>query len=260
MRYPRCFIAILLFLILPWASMSAAGNHVVLIMGGDVEWSLNSRPPTVRTPVVAPGPFGFLVFGKLDVRDHVIGDWATIPYVNEGESKAYLESLGLKGGSDDAFGESLSYPLQAGPEFTQDYSSNEELLNYPLRLLAPTFRAADLVFVNCEGALSDHARQVGLNRTPAKFAKAMRSSAVGLVNLANNHTFDAEERGFLDTLRALSSAGIAHVGDGHDLAEARQPVILARNGIKVGFPRDAPFNNMGDSAVAAHGRPGTVPA
>src|SRR2546425_4134399 len=150
-----CFVAILLFLLLPRTPMVAAGNHVVLIMGGDVEWSLNSRPPTVRYPVVDPRPFGFLVFGKRDVRDQVIGDWPPIPYVNEGESKAYLESLGLKGGSDDAFGESLSYPLQAGPEFTQDYSSNEELLNYPLRLLAPTFRAADLVFVNCEGALSD---------------------------------------------------------------------------------------------------------
>jgi len=256
---PVCFVAISLFLFLPWKPMVAAGNHVVLIMGGDVEWSLNSRPPTVRYPIVDPRPFGLLVFGKRDVRDQVIGDWPPIPYVNEGESKAYLESLGLKGGSDDAFGESLSYPLQAGPEFTQDYSSNEELLNYPLRLLAPTFRAADLVFVNCEGALSDHARQVGLNRTPAKFAKAMRSSGISLVNLANNHTFDAEERGFLDTLRALSSAGIAHVGGGHDLAEARKPVILARNGIKIGFLGYAQFNNMGESAFAADGRPGIVP-
>src|SRR5207253_232743 len=149
--------------------------------------------------------------------------------------KNYLESLGLKGGSDDSLGESLSYPLQTGQEFTQDYSSNEELLNYPLRRLAPTFRAADLVFVNCEGALSDHARQVGLNRTPQKFAKTMRASGVSIVNLANNHTFDAEERGFLDTLRALSSAGIAHVGGGHDIAEARKPGVVKRNGIKVGF-------------------------
>jgi hypothetical protein len=177
MRYPvqfwalLCFVAILLFLLLPWTPMIAAGNHVVLIMGGDVEWSLNSRPPTVRYPIVDPRPFGYLVFGKRDVRDQVIGDWPPVPYVSEGESKTYLESLGLKGGSDDSLGESLSFPLQAGPEFTQDYSSNDELLNYPLRLLAPTLRAADLVLVNCEGALSDHARQVGLNRTPAKFAK-----------------------------------------------------------------------------------------
>ena len=133
---PVCFVAILLLLVLPREPMVAAGNHVVLIMGGDVEWSLNYRRPTVRYPVADPRPFGKPVFGKLDVRDQVIGDWPPIPYVNEGESKTYLEGLGLKGGSDDSFGESLSYPLQGNPEFTQDYSSNEELLSYPLRLLA----------------------------------------------------------------------------------------------------------------------------
>lgn len=256
-----CFVAILFLLILPWKPVAAAGNHVVLILGGDVEWALNSRQPTVRYRVVDPRPFGMLVFGKRDVRDQIVDDWPPVPYVNEGESKTYLESLGLKGGSDDSSGESLSYPLpqQAGPEFTQDYSSNQELLSYPLRRLAPTFHAADLVVVNCEGALSDRARQVGLNRTPEKFAKTMRSSGISLVNLANNHTFDAEERGFLDTLRALSSAGIAHVGGGHDLAEARKPVILARNGIKLGFLGYAQFNNMGESAFAADGRPGIVP-
>src|ERR1700680_3974635 len=117
---PVCFIAILLLLILPWKPMAAAGNHVVLIVGGDVEWSLNSRPPTVRYRVVDPRPFGQLVFGKRDVRDQIIDDWPPVPYVNEGESKTYLESLGLKGGSDGSFGESLSYPLQTGEEFTQD--------------------------------------------------------------------------------------------------------------------------------------------
>jgi len=87
----------------------------------------------------------------------------------------------------------------------------------------------------------------------------MRSSGISIVNLANNHTFDAEERGFLDTLRTLSSAGIAHVGGGNDLAEARKPVILTRNGIKIGFLGYAQFNNMGESAFAADGRPGIVP-
>ena len=59
MRYsPRfwasvCFSATLLLLILPWKPMVAAGNHVVFIVGGDVEWSLNSRPPTVRYHVIA---------------------------------------------------------------------------------------------------------------------------------------------------------------------------------------------------------------
>jgi poly-gamma-glutamate synthesis protein (capsule biosynthesis protein) len=250
-----CLIATSL-LIVPWKPAAA---EVVLIFGGDVEWALNSRPPTVRYPLSDPRPFGQIVFGKRDVRDQVIGDWPPIPYVNTGESKAYLDSLGLKLGNDGSTGPSLSYPLEPRDEYTKDYSSDEQLLNYPLQRLAPTFRAADIVMVNCEGALSDHARQVGLNRTPENFANVMRSAGISIVNVANNHTFDAEERGFLDTLRALSAAGIAHVGGGNDLADARRPVIIERNGIKLGFLGYTQFNNFGETSFAAEGRPGIVP-
>jgi hypothetical protein len=250
-----------LLLIFANAPARAADNRVVLVVGGDVEWSLNSRPPTVRYPVIDQKPYGMLVFGKRDVRDQVTGDWPPVPYVNDGESKTYLESLGLKGPKESSSGEELSYPLppQARREYTQDYSSNEELLSYPLKRLAPIFHAADLVFINCEGALSDHGRQVGLNRTPEKFAGIMKSSGVGIVNLANNHTFDAEERGFLDTIQALDAAGIFHVGGGRDLAEARKPVIIERNGIKIGFVGYTQFTNFGESAFAAAGRPGVAP-
>jgi poly-gamma-glutamate synthesis protein (capsule biosynthesis protein) len=237
----------------------AADNQVVLIFGGDVEWSLNGRPPTVRYRVADPAPYGQIVYGRRDVRDQVTGDWAPIPYTDQGESGAYLKSLGLKGPNDAASGESLSFPLPGGEEYTKDYSTDDALLNYPLARLAPIFHGADLVMVNCEGALSDRGRQVGLNRTPERFAIAMRDAGIGLVNLANNHTFDAEERGFLDTLRALSLAGIAHVGGGNDLADARKPVIVERNGIKLGFLGYTQFTNIGESSFSAEGRPGVVP-
>jgi poly-gamma-glutamate capsule biosynthesis protein CapA/YwtB (metallophosphatase superfamily) len=234
-------------------------NRVLLIFGGDVEWALNARPPTVRYRVADPAPYGKIVYGRRDVRDQVTGDWPPIPYIDQGESGAYLKSLGLKGPSDASSGESLSYPILEHEEYTKDYSSDDTLLNYPLRRLSPIFHAADLVMVNCEGALSDHGRQVGLNRTPERFAISMREAGIGLVNLANNHTFDAEERGFLDTLRALSLAGIAHVGGGTDLADARKPVIVERNGIKLGFLGYTQFTNIGESSFAADGRPGVVP-
>jgi tripartite-type tricarboxylate transporter receptor subunit TctC len=75
----------------------------------------------------------------------------------------------------------------------------------------------------------------------------------------SNHTFDAEERGFLDTIRALDAAGISHVGGGRDLSEARTPVIVERNGIKIGFIGYTQFTNFGESAIAASGRPGVAP-
>jgi poly-gamma-glutamate capsule biosynthesis protein CapA/YwtB (metallophosphatase superfamily) len=252
-------IAASLTLGLPGKSAFAADNQVVFIFGGDVEWSLNARPPTVRYRVADPTPYGKIVYGRRDVRDQVTGDWPPIPYNDQSESGAYLKSLGLKGPNDSSTGESLSYPLLQQEEYTKDYSTDDALLNRPLQRLAPIFHAADLVMVNCEGALSDHGRQVGSNKTPERFATSMRSAGIGLVNLANNHTFDAEERGFLDTLRALSLAGIGHVGGGMDLADARKPAIVERNGIKMGFLGYTQFNNMGESAFAADGRPGIVP-
>ena len=255
-------LVVALVLVQPWKSTGAAGDQVSLIVGGDVEWSLNYRRPTVRYRVADPRPFGKPVFGKLDVRDQVTGDWPPIPYVYEGESKAYLDSLHLPGPSDESEGDSLSFPLPSKDDegnLGQDYSSNDQLLGYPLQRLAPTFRAADFVFVNNEGALSDKGRQNGRNQTPEKFAKVMKDSGIRIVNLANNHTFDAEERGFLDTLRALGGAGILHVGGGMDLAEARKPVIVTKNGVKLGFLGYAQFNNFGESSYAAVGRPGIVP-
>jgi poly-gamma-glutamate capsule biosynthesis protein CapA/YwtB (metallophosphatase superfamily) len=248
-----------LALSLPGKPAYAADNQVTFIFGGDVEWSLNARPPTVRYRVADPTSYGKLIYGRRDVRDQVTGDWPPIPYVDQGESGAYLKGLGLKGPSDASTGESLSYPLLEREEYTKDYSTDDALLNHPLQRLAPIFHGADLVMVNCEGALSDRGRQVGSNKTPEKFAISMRDAGIGVVNLANNHTFDAEERGFLDTLRALSMAGIAHVGGGTDLADARKPVIVERNGIKLGILGYTQFNNMGESAFAADGRPGIVP-
>jgi hypothetical protein len=124
MRYsPRfwpsicCFALFLLVVALPGKSAFAADNQVVLIFGGDVEWALNARPPTVRYRVTDPTPYGKIVFGRRDVRDQVTGDWPPIPYNDQGESGAYLKSLGLKGPSDAATGESLSYPLLVSRAF-----------------------------------------------------------------------------------------------------------------------------------------------
>src|SRR5262249_38933253 len=62
---------------------AAANNQVVMIFGGDVEWALNARPPTVRYRIADPTAYGKIVYGKRDVRDQVTGDWPPIPYVDQ---------------------------------------------------------------------------------------------------------------------------------------------------------------------------------
>src|SRR6266699_202187 len=131
--WPSIWCPALLFLfllILPGKPAYAADNQVVMIFGGDVEWSLNARPPTVRYRVADPTAFGKIVYGRRDVRDQVTGDWPPIPYIDQGESGAYLKSLGLKGPNDTSTGESLSYPLLDREEYTKDYSNDDALLNY----------------------------------------------------------------------------------------------------------------------------------
>jgi hypothetical protein len=51
-------ILLLLVLALPGKPVFAADNQVVLIFGGDVEWALNARPPTVRYRVADPTAYG----------------------------------------------------------------------------------------------------------------------------------------------------------------------------------------------------------
>jgi poly-gamma-glutamate synthesis protein (capsule biosynthesis protein) len=63
----------------------------------------------------------------------------------------------------------------------------------------------------------------------------LRAGNIRAVCLANNHMLDYGERGLTDTLAALEGAGIAGVGAGRDLAEARAGRILDVAGLKVGL-------------------------
>lgn len=218
------------------AQESSTGNHkLVLLMGGDVQWSLYLRPSTV-------------VFDTPDPADL---DWRLSPYLNQGASRALWESLQTAPIKPDHDRFAIRYDLH--------FSSPQEMIDYPLKRLSPTLHAADVVFFNLETPLSDTARMDGEARTPEAFAGALRNAGASVVTIANNHTFDAQGVGFEDTMRSLSAAGLPFIGGGHNLAEARKAVILERNGIKIGFIGYAQFSNMGEPAFAAEDRSGIVP-
>lgn len=58
---------------------------------------------------------------------------------------------------------------------------------------------------------------------------------VSVVSLANNHIFDLGNEGFYQTLNVLKEKGISCFGAGRNIDEARSPVIVSHNGIKIGF-------------------------
>lgn len=57
---------------------------------------------------------------------------------------------------------------------------------------------------------------------------------VDLVTLPGNHFFDFGEAGVRDTMAWCDRNGIIHAGGGMNAQEAKQPVFLEKNGVKIG--------------------------
>ncbi len=63
--------------------------------------------------------------------------------------------------------------------------------------------------------------------------KIYHEMGVDIVGLANNHAFDYGPDSLTDTLLTLDNAGIAHVGAGENLNEAKAPYYYIVNGYKI---------------------------
>ncbi|MBI3788176.1 MAG: CapA family protein, partial [Ignavibacteriales bacterium] len=68
-----------------------------------------------------------------------------------------------------------------------------------------------------------------------KYLRTLREGRVTLINAANNHIADYGIAGIDDTMKYLDSVGIRYVGIGKNLEEARRPVIIEKNGKRIGF-------------------------
>ncbi len=103
--------------------------------------------------------------------------------------------------------------------------------------LTGLFRDADVSFVNLEGALSTRGT---LTRGRAFFHRGGPGCGVGLreaglsgVCLANNHLMDWGEPSFEETIEVLDRNEVPWFGAGANLAEARRPLIVERDGLTI---------------------------
>ena len=113
----------------------------------------------------------------------------------------------------------------------------------PEALVAPEVvaltAAADLVVLNLECCVSERGRRWEAPgkpfffRAPPSAVELLRLLRVGCVTLANNHALDYGPQALLDTLDHLAAAGIATVGAGPDLDQARRPAVLEAAGLRV---------------------------
>jgi hypothetical protein len=123
----------------------------------------------------------------------------------------------------------------------------------------PLFDAADLVFGNFEGVLTDRHPVVpggsGASLVPVAGVAGLRDFDV--LTLANNHSMDAGRGGLADTVAALTELEVEPVGAGANRAEALTPRVLERGGVRLAVLAVTAVLQHGAEARA--GTPGVAP-
>jgi poly-gamma-glutamate capsule biosynthesis protein CapA/YwtB (metallophosphatase superfamily) len=105
--------------------------------------------------------------------------------------------------------------------------------------LAAITRAADLFVLNLECCVSSRGgrwpdpHKPFFFRAPPAAVELLLLLGVDCVTLANNHALDFGIDALCDTFDHLDEAGIAWVGAGRDVGEARAPALLEANGRSV---------------------------
>jgi poly-gamma-glutamate synthesis protein (capsule biosynthesis protein) len=115
----------------------------------------------------------------------------------------------------------------------------------PFAALREQLAAADITIGTLDTTISDAARPIGCTPTfnlaaPARALDGLRHGGFDVISHAANHVKDCGaiacgDQALLDTRANLQSAGIAAAGSGRDLAEARAPVVVVRDGVSFAF-------------------------
>ncbi|QOR36855.1 CapA family protein [Clostridium sp. 'deep sea'] len=126
----------------------------------------------------------------------------------------------------------------------------KEGLNYPYKQVEKCFIKKDIVLGNLENPIYEGNNPVCKNSNlifKAKNANATKLKEAGftILNLANNHTMDYKEAGLANTMQALHNNGISYIGAGVKNNEARKPLVIEKEGYKIGFLGYSMFSPRG---------------
>jgi poly-gamma-glutamate capsule biosynthesis protein CapA/YwtB (metallophosphatase superfamily) len=127
--------------------------------------------------------------------------------------------------------------------------------------VAAEFKMGDITIANLESPIahsgSEYTEKRFRFRAEPGVAAALKRSGINLVTLANNHSMDFGGAALNETMAHLGSAGIAWIGAGVNLDEARKMALYTIKGKKIAF--------LGYSLTqpteffAGRDRPGTTP-
>ncbi len=142
---------------------------------------------------------------------------------------------------------------------------NVDAPSVPFARVGDEFRAADIVFSNLECCLYDppvgHAvENEGFFASPAIGGEALLSAGIAAVGIANNVNYG--DAAITASVVQLDALGIPHTGAGANVAAARAPVIVSRNGVRYGLLQrssvywptnhEAGPNSTGIAVIRAH--------
>lgn len=127
---------------------------------------------------------------------------------------------------------------------------SEELLN--------AMTQADVFFLNQECSISSEGEALegkGVLHANADRMKILEGLGADVVSLGNEHAADFGQDALKENLELLKNAKIVAVGAGADANQAKQPVYLIVNGIKIGFTAASGVEDTFDLA-AGEGKAG----
>jgi poly-gamma-glutamate synthesis protein (capsule biosynthesis protein) len=132
--------------------------------------------------------------------------------------------------------------------------------------LRDTLAGADITVGTLDSTISNAAVPIGCTPTfnlagPAAFIDALTFAGFDVISHAANHIRDCGNANcgnaaMLETGEILRAAGIAMTGSGTDLAAARVPAVVERNGVRFAF---LAYDDIASYYHAAPGVPGSAP-
>jgi poly-gamma-glutamate synthesis protein (capsule biosynthesis protein) len=116
-------------------------------------------------------------------------------------------------------------------------------IEYPFELIRPHIKGADITLANLESPISERGKaeqgKYCTFRSRIETVECLVDIGIDAVSLSNNHCLDYGHDALNDTMEVLEENGIHHAGIWYDetIEDARipRPVIMHRNGLKVGF-------------------------
>ncbi len=111
--------------------------------------------------------------------------------------------------------------------------------DYPFQQTRDIVASGDISFGNLETTLATGGTKlpgkgIWFRAEPAS-AEGLKNAGFDILSIANNHILDYDTPALMETIDALEKKGLGYVGAGENLKKARQPLVIIKDNLKVGF-------------------------